>query len=182
MQEELRILRFGCAALGVIAVMLAICLALAGQVIGSQQEINDALRARILAAERTVPTVVEVIPEPEVEPQAFTDAATAWPEIETPWNTIINCTVTAYCPCDRCCGKWADGITASGAPAEQGKTVAVDTSKIPLGADVRIDGDDTVYVAQDTGVAGSHIDLYFDDHTEALAWGLQNKTVYWRMP
>ncbi|GAH06555.1 unnamed protein product, partial [marine sediment metagenome] len=23
-------------------------------------------------------------------------------------------TVTAYCPCKICCGKWADGYTASG--------------------------------------------------------------------
>jgi len=35
-------------------------------------------------------------------------------------------TVTAYCPCARCCGSWADGITASGRPvtANGGRFVA----------------------------------------------------------
>ena len=31
--------------------------------------------------------------------------------------------VTAYCPCEKCCGDWSDGFTASGKPAE-GKLIA----------------------------------------------------------
>ena len=42
--------------------------------------------------------------------------------------------VTAYCPCPKCCGKYANGITASGTVATEGRTVAMDPQKIPYGA------------------------------------------------
>ena len=98
------------------------------------------------------------------------------------WNTINNCTVTAYCACKECCGTWAGGPTSSGAMPEACLTVAVDPSVIPLGSLVRIGNDPTVYVAQDTGsaVKGNHIDVFFDRHIEALEWGVQYRTVYWR--
>lgn len=102
---------------------------------------------------------------------------------ERPWNTIENCRVTAYCPCRRCCGKDpghpAYGITSSGTTATQGRTVAVDTSVIPYGSEVEIDGH--VYIAEDTGVYGGWIDLYFDDHVDALQWGDRCLTVRWRV-
>ena len=64
---------------------------------------------------------------------------------------------------------------------QQGVTVAVDTNVIPMGAEVVIEGDPTVYIAQDTGVHGNWIDLYFSSHGDAVDWGLQHKTVYWRV-
>lgn len=98
------------------------------------------------------------------------------------WNTISNCTVTAYCACTECCGKWSGGPTSSGVMPEARHTVAVDPQVIPLGSLVRIGNDPTVYVAQDTGSAikGKHIDVFFDRHIEALEWGVQYRTVYWR--
>ena len=106
----------------------------------------------------------------------------AWSEDKGPWYTIYDGTVTAYCNCEECCGKWAYGPTASGVMPEQGITVAVDPDVIPLGSQVRIEGDPHIYIAQDTGSAikGNHIDLYFDSHADAQEWGLQNKTIYWR--
>lgn len=79
---------------------------------------------------------------------------------------------TAYCGCRKCCGK-SDGITASGTIAEEGRTIGVDTSVIPLGATVIIAGD--VYIAEDTGgaIKGNQIDIYFDSHEEALAFGVR---------
>ena len=103
---------------------------------------------------------------------------------ERPWNTIENARITAYCPCRKCCGKDpghpAYGITSSGTAATQGRTVAVDTSTIPYGAEVEIDG--RVYRAEDTGsgINGTCIDLYFDSHQDALQWGVQYMTVKWR--
>ena len=29
------------------------------------------------------------------------------------WQTL-SMRVTAYCPCEQCCGEWADGVTANG--------------------------------------------------------------------
>lgn len=81
---------------------------------------------------------------------------------------------TAYCACPKCCGKWADGITASGTKATSKRTIAVDTSIIPLGSEVEIEGLGT-YIAEDTGSAikGKIIDFYFDTHEEALRFGRQ---------
>lgn len=91
---------------------------------------------------------------------------------------------TAYCSCSKCCGVWAEnrenGIvyTASGAIAQAGHTIAVDTSVIPFGSVVLIDGIE--YVAEDTGSAiqGNRIDIYFDSHDEALQFGVQELNVY----
>ena len=81
---------------------------------------------------------------------------------------------TAYCACSKCCGEWADGITASGTKATTKRTIAVDTNIIPSGAEVEIEGLGT-YVAEDTGSAikGKIIDFYFDTHEEALKFGRQ---------
>lgn len=103
-------------------------------------------------------------------------------EIETinnEWETLGEFKVTAYCSCEKCCGEWAknrpDGVvyTASGARAEAGKTIAVDTDIIPFGTEVKIG--DTIYTAQDTGsaVKGNVIDIYYDSHDDALEHGVK---------
>lgn len=85
-------------------------------------------------------------------------------------------TVTAYCPCVKCCGK-SNGITASGIKAVEGVTVAADTNILPFGTEIEIDGH--VYIVQDKGgaIKGNRIDLYFDSHQEALNFGRQIKEV-----
>ena len=96
----------------------------------------------------------------------------------------IEVVATAYCSCAQCCGVWAEnrenGIvyTASGAITQAGHTIAVDTSVIPFGSVVLIDG--IQYVAEDTGgaIQGNRIDIYFDSHDEALQFGIQKLTVY----
>ena len=84
--------------------------------------------------------------------------------------------ITAYCPCVKCCGK-TDGITATGTKATEGRTIAVDPSKIPYGTEVIIDGHS--YYAEDCGgaIIGNRIDLFFSDHQSALEWGRQEKEV-----
>ena len=96
--------------------------------------------------------------------------------------------LTAYCSCEVCCGEWAlnrpkdeNGeeivYTASGAKAEAGVTVAVDPDIIPLGSDVYIEGLGW-YVAQDTGNFSENvIDIYFDNHVDALEFGRQDAMV-----
>lgn len=84
--------------------------------------------------------------------------------------------IYGYCPCSKCCGK-SDGITATGTKATAGRTIAVDPSVIPLGSTVIIDGHE--YIAEDTGagIKGKTIDMFFDTHKEALAWGVQYREV-----
>lgn len=87
--------------------------------------------------------------------------------------------LTFYCGCVRCNGKWAGGPTASGTTPQQGRTIAVDPSVIPLGSRVYIEGFGT-YIAEDTGSAikGNRIDVYRDDHEECYALGVQYREVY----
>ena len=96
------------------------------------------------------------------------------------WNTISNAKITAYCPCSICCGKWANGITATGVIAQEGRTVAVDPSVIPLGSEVEING--VIYIAENTGVRGNAIDLFMNSHQTALQWGVQRMDIRWREP
>lgn len=99
------------------------------------------------------------------------------------WENIGEFKVTAYCSCKKCCGAWAENrpngvvYTASGEKAEAGKTIAVDTSVIPFGTEVKIG--DVVYTAQDTGsaVKGNVIDVYYDSHEEALNHGAKYQEV-----
>lgn len=85
--------------------------------------------------------------------------------------------VTAYCSCSSCCGSYSNGHTASGTVATPGRTIAVDSSIIPIGTTVYIDG--VPYIAEDTGVSGYSIDIYMSSHVEALNWGVRYCTVTW---
>lgn len=82
------------------------------------------------------------------------------------YRYVGECTITYYCPCSECCGKWADGLTATGLPAGPG-IVAVDKDVIPLGSTVIIDGQK--YLAADTGVTGHHVDICMADHAATVA-------------
>lgn len=92
-------------------------------------------------------------------------------------------TLTAYCPGRCCCGKWASGYTATGTPATEGRTIAVDPKVIPYGTHVLLiwpDGTQHSYIAEDCGggVNGNHIDVFFNDHQAARMFGVQSAMVY----
>lgn len=102
-------------------------------------------------------------------------------------STIEDCTVTAYCPCAKCCGVWAEhrdnGVvrTSTGDEAVQGITVAVDPKVIPYGAHVLVNGHE--YIAQDCGgFSGNVIDLYFNEHIDAVIFGRRTETIQWYIP
>jgi 3D (Asp-Asp-Asp) domain-containing protein len=105
----------------------------------------------------------------EIETEAETET-----KIEAPIDEGIQMTLKAYayCPCIKCCGK-DDGITATGTKATSGRTIAVDSSVIPYGSRVVIDGH--IYVAEDCGgaIKGYTIDVFHDTHKEALQWGIK---------
>ncbi|MGE5579685.1 MAG: 3D domain-containing protein [Bacillota bacterium] len=85
---------------------------------------------------------------------------------------------TAYCPCTKCCGPNAKGVTALGVPAKPG-VIAVDPRIIPLGTRVYVDGYGYA-LAADTGgaIRGNKIDVCYETHDEALRWGMRNTKVY----
>lgn len=126
--------------------------------------------------------VIEVKPQPTATPNASVvhEVNHQSENISSKYTNegrVLKVRSTAYCACSKCCGKWANGITATGTVATQGRTIAVDQSVIPLGSKVSINGQ--IYVAEDTGsgVNGNSIDLYFESHSEALNWGVRNLEV-----
>lgn len=87
--------------------------------------------------------------------------------------------ITAYCTCRICCGVYSGGNrTASGTVPTTNRTIAVDTSVIPFGTRVVINGQ--IYVAEDRGgaIKGKRIDMFFYTHKEALRWGRRTMEVY----
>ncbi len=89
--------------------------------------------------------------------------------------------VTAYCACERCCGRWArnsPGITATGVRAVEGITVAADWSLLPPGTVIEIEGRGW-RIVQDSGraIRGRRIDIFFTSHADALRFGVQKLKV-----
>lgn len=83
--------------------------------------------------------------------------------------------VTAYCSCERCCGQFADGITASGYKIRLGDRFVAAPSAMPFGTLLSIEGyaGGLAVPVRDRGgaITGNRLDLYFDTHKEALEWG-----------
>jgi len=116
---------------------------------------------------------------PRIKQDTPTEPPTVKPVIEeeTEWMVFK---ATAYCPCEKCCGKWAknrpNGIvyTANGEVAKEGETMAADWDVLPPGTEVEIEGIGTRKV-QDRGgaIRGNRIDIYFETHGQALKFGVQ---------
>ena len=94
---------------------------------------------------------------------------------ETGWTSLGTFSITHFCNCKTCCGKWANGLTASGTVPVEGRTVAVDPNVIPLGSKIRINGHE--YIAEDTGVSGHVIDVFVNDHQYAIQLGTYRANV-----
>lgn len=88
--------------------------------------------------------------------------------------------LTAYCPCEICCGQWSNTenpVTASGNPAVEGVTIAA-PSEFAFGTELVINGH--TYVVQDRGgaITGNHLDVYFSTHEKALNFAMGYYDVY----
>lgn len=85
------------------------------------------------------------------------------------------CKLTAYCKENypHICNNGDSSNTATGTTPTVGRTIAVDPSLIPYGSEVIINGH--TYIAEDCGgaVKGNRIDILFETHSEALAFGIQ---------
>jgi 3D (Asp-Asp-Asp) domain-containing protein len=107
--------------------------------------------------------------------------------VEPGWRPVVM-DVSAYCPCSKCCGKWADGITSSGTPA-RGRLVAA-PPKYAFGTDMIIPGYGRAEV-QDRGsaikTAGQTVNgrrlrydriaLLMPTHSQAIRFGRAKLTV-----
>ena len=98
--------------------------------------------------------------------------------------------MTAYCACEKCCGKWSANrpldengqpvvIGAANVPLTSGYSVA---SPLPFGTVIEFDGKQ--YEVQDRTAQfvvdrynGKIIDVYFDSHEKAVKFAKQEKEV-----
>ena len=129
------------------------------------------------------PTVQAERPkEPNVE--TITHKVVLVPSKEPEYISLGEFRITAYCSCEECCGIWAtnrpNGIVygASGEVLVPYLSVAVDTSVIPYGTTIYINGQ--AYIAHDCGgaIKGNSIDIYFESHEEAERFGVQYIEVF----
>lgn len=169
------------AAIGLLGISVAFNMALAAQInrLGiSRQEDAKRYTAQIESLEKTRDMAVQqlgaAVLQARREAQARAEQAAAYETVGA-YRYIGECTITYYCPCAECCGRWADGLTATGIPASPG-VVAVDPAVIPLGSTVVIDGQK--YLAADTGVAGKHVDICVSSHDAAAAYGVRPAEVW----
>lgn len=83
-------------------------------------------------------------------------------------------TVTAYCPCSKCCYPFADGITASGHKIQLGDRLIAAPPEIPFGTLMDIPGYGRCTVKDRGGsIKGNRLDVLFHSHQEALNWGVK---------
>ena len=85
-----------------------------------------------------------------------------------------NFKLTAYCACPICCGVWSGGPTASGLMPVEGRTVAM--AGVPFGTKLIIG--DMVYTVEDRGTPYGHVDVFMNNHQDAVVFGVQHSDVY----
>ena len=85
-------------------------------------------------------------------------------------------TTTGYCNCEQCSG--GHGLTYSGTVPKANHTISADLNVHPIGTKLMID--DIIYTVEDMGssVKGNWIDIYYDNHDEAVAHGTKTQEVF----
>lgn len=155
-----------------------------------KQKIEDSKIEDLKELENIEKTKAEETVKNEVKAVSYRDLAENNPPEN--YKSVIEATATAYCLCEKCCGKSPSspgyGVTASGlkiVPGTGMKVIAVDPKIIPLGSKVYVEGlngawDYGYAVAADTGgaIKNIRVDLYMDSHSETLSWGRKKVNIY----
>lgn len=117
-------------------------------------------------------------------PDTMTNSPTLPPTPATAPETVFlgPCRITAYCACEKCCGKWAlnrpNGVVYGSAGIELKAGVSC-ASPWPIGTVVEIEGlgEYTVHDRPAQWVIDKYgenqFDIYFDNHEAACEFGLQ---------
>lgn len=142
--------------------------------------VEDVQQPQVIIVEEIVEQV-ELEPIVEVEPEPTTEPS------ETVEPTTVTYRVTAYCPCEKCCGKWGKNrpLDENGEPIVIGAwgVRLVDrysvASPMAFGTTVELAGIGVVEVQDRTAkwivdkYGENIIDLYMTDHEEARRFGVQ---------
>lgn len=112
---------------------------------------------------------IRQIPRSNPNPAAAEPKAAQWKDFTATWYTPAG-------------GEGNGLVTATGALVDQGKTIAVDPSIIPLGSTVIVkfpDGHKHKYLAEDTGgaIKGNRLDIFVWSQNRAIENGRQQVKV-----
>jgi len=85
--------------------------------------------------------------------------------------------VTAYCPCSKCCGEYADGITACGHKIRPRDAFVAADEKFAFGSELIVpgynEGKPVKVLDRGGSIKGNRLDVFFHTHEEALQWGVK---------
>lgn len=85
--------------------------------------------------------------------------------------------VTAYCPCEKCCREFADGITACNHMIVPGDKFVAADKRYPFGTVFIIpgynDGRPVEVLDRGGAIKGDKLDVFFDSHQQAIQWGVK---------
>lgn len=122
-----------------------------------------------------------------IEPQIAAETISEEQPVIVPEEKTISLGVyklSAYCKENypHICNNGDSSTTATGTTPTVGRTVAVDPNVIPYGSEIIINGH--TYIAEDCGgaIKGNRIDILFETHQEALAFGIRYAEVEYCEP
>jgi 3D (Asp-Asp-Asp) domain-containing protein len=124
-----------------------------------------------IAAEADAPSIEHQVSS--IEHRVYRESGVEQPD---EWQTV-RMRVTAYCPCEKCCGEYSDGVTACGHVINPGDAFAAADRQYPFGTEMIVAGynnDQPIKVLDRGGaIRGDRLDLFFHTHEEALQWGVK---------
>nr|WP_300129125.1 3D domain-containing protein [uncultured Butyricicoccus sp.] len=142
---------------------------------------TSAIAASAPVATAVASNRIEQIKSGDIVPRTVAKSAelAADASIQQNFKDLGSFRLSFYCPCAQCCGESFSGKTKMGTTVTEGRTIAVDSSIIPLGSRVYIDGYG-VFVAEDIGgaIKGNKIDIAVSEHDQAYALGIDTADVY----
>jgi len=118
--------------------------------------------------------------KPSEKPEIIAPVDVSAASVEEEWQTI-SMRVTAYCPCEKCCGPDSPGTTASGHKIQGGDVFVAADKRYSFGTKMIIpgynDGQPVEVLDRGGAIKGDKIDVFFPTHEEALEWGVKNLDV-----
>jgi 3D (Asp-Asp-Asp) domain-containing protein len=151
----------------VLLVLLAITIPIVSRVVGAVLAQTDG-RLMLLSA-TTKADVVRTSDLNESETKAANEPSDQW--------QTVRMRVTAYCACRRCCGKFADGITACGHKIRRGDAFAAADRKYSFGTEMIVagynNGKPIKVLDRGGAIRGNKLDVFFNSHKQARKWGVK---------
>lgn len=98
------------------------------------------------------------------------------PEQSSEWQTV-RMRVTAYCPCEKCCGRYSDGRTACLHKICHGDVFVAADKEYDFGTEMIIagynNGEPVKVLDRGGAIQGNRVDVFFNSHEEAVNWGVR---------